>query len=123
MKSSIFVPTSLKAAGAELRRALANPLARLPKPAFIRAWSAVVYLFPSLHPDCFEDAESGWPPSLRQLATEAWRRAEAGELADDELYPSDAQWAGLYDRMTNHTPDETERRREIAALSAECAHA
>jgi hypothetical protein len=38
-----------------------------------------------------------------------------GELADAELYPSDAQWAGLYDRMTDHAPDETERHLELAA--------
>jgi hypothetical protein len=39
-----------------------------------------------------------------------------GELADAELYPSDAQWAGLYDRMTDHAPDETERHLELAAV-------
>jgi hypothetical protein len=53
---------------------------------------------------------------LRRFAAEAWRRAEAGELVDEELYPSDAQWSGLYDRMTNPTPGETERRRELATL-------
>ena len=38
------------------------------------------------------------------------------ELADEELYACDAQWSGLYDRMMSHTPEETERRRELAAL-------
>jgi hypothetical protein len=46
---------------------------------------------------------------------EAWRRADAGELADEELYPSDAQWSGLYDRMHTHEPDEMERRLALAA--------
>jgi len=41
-----------------------------------------------------------------------------GEFSDDELYPSDAQWAGLCDRMTSHTPEELQRRQELAALSA-----
>ena len=53
-------------------------------------------------------------PAFR-AAAEAWRRAEAGELADDELYAGGAQWSGLYDRMHTHEPDETERRLELAA--------
>jgi hypothetical protein len=56
----------------------------------VRAWSSVAYLFPGLHPDGFEDADSGWPHVLKRFAAEAWRRAEAGELADEELYPCDA---------------------------------
>jgi hypothetical protein len=28
---------------------------------------------------------------LKRFAAEAWRRANAGELADEELYPSDTQ--------------------------------
>ena len=71
-----------------------------------------------LHPDGFEDDESGWPRVLKTFAEEAWRRADFGRLSDDELYCSDAQWAGLYDRMSSHTPDETERRAELARLSA-----
>jgi hypothetical protein len=49
------------------------------------------------------------------VAAEAWRRADAGELADEVLYPSDAQWSGLYDRMHTHEPDEMERRLALAA--------
>ena len=52
---------------------------------------------------------------LKRFAAETWRRADAGELADDELYPSDAQWAGLYDRMHTHTDDETAHRFQIVA--------
>ena len=85
---------------------------------FVRAWSAVAYLFPGLHPDGFEDDESGWPRVLKAFAEEAWRRADIGRLSDDELYCSDAQWAGLYDRMSSHLPGETERRVELARLSA-----
>ena len=76
-----------------------------------------------LHPDGYEDSESGWPPILKRFAAEAWRRAEAGELEDAELYTSDAQWSGLCDQIKNPTPDESCRRRELAALSLECAHA
>jgi hypothetical protein len=52
---------------------------------------------------------------LRRFAEEAWRRADAGELQDDELYACDAQWSGLYDRMILRLHDETERRLELAA--------
>lgn len=60
---------------------------------------------------------------LKRFAAEAWRRSDAGDLADDELYPCDAQWAGIYDRMRIHFPDETERRRELAAAYGERANA
>jgi hypothetical protein len=74
-----------------------------------------VYLFPGLDPDGFEDADSGWPRVLKRFAAEAWRRAEASELADEELYPCDVAWCGLYDRMHTHEPDEMERRLALAA--------
>lgn len=123
MKSLIYIPESKQAAGANLRLALAHPLAHLPKVDFVRAWSSIAYLFPGLHPDGFEDSDSGWPRSLRPFAAEAWRRADADGLNDDELYPSDAQWSGLYDQMHSHTPDEIARRCELTALSLECSHA
>jgi hypothetical protein len=50
-----------------------------------------------------------------RFIVEAWRRAESGELTEHELYPSDAQWAGLYDRMPTHTPEEIERRLKLSA--------
>ena len=92
-----------------------KPLHKLPKEAFVRIWCCVAYLFPHLHPDGFADAESGWPRVLKRYAAEAWRRAEAGELDDDELYCCDAQWSGLYDRMYPHEQDETEHRLALAA--------
>ena len=100
-------------------RAFSAQLEQLPKPHFIRAWCAVAYTFPGLHPDGYEDAESGWPRALRRFAAEAWRRADAGELADEELYPCDAQWAGLYDRLGVTTAEENQRRVEIAARHGE----
>ena len=47
--------------------------------------------------------------------TKANLRADAGELVDEELYPSDAQWSGLYDRMFAHKTDEIERRLALVA--------
>ncbi len=49
------------------------------------------------------------------MASEAWRRAAHRQLTEQELYPSDAAWAGLYDRMLIHLPEENERRLELAA--------
>jgi len=95
--------------------AVTAPLEQRPNPDFIRAWCAVAYAFPGLHPDGYEDAESGWPRALRRFAAEAWRRADAGDITDEELHPCDAQWAGLYDRMHTHEDDETARRFQIAA--------
>jgi len=122
MKTFHLIPDSARAAATQLRLGFAQPLENLSKADFIRAWSSIAYLFPGLHPDGFDDAESGWPRVLRRFATEAWRRAEAGELDDAELYTSDAQWSGLCDQIKNPAPDESRRRRELAALSLECAH-
>ena len=123
MKTFHYIPDSTRAAAVQLRIALAQSLEALPKPDFVRAWSSIAYLFPGLHPDGFKEADSGWPRVLHRFAAEAWRRAEAGELDDAELYPSDAQWSGLCDQIKNPTPDESYRRRELAALSLECTHA
>jgi len=84
--SYIYVPDSLFTAGDQVRLALGNSLDQLTKWDFLRAWCSIVYLFPGLHPNEFFDAESRWPQSLKQFAAEAWRRFEAGELTDNELY-------------------------------------
>ena len=113
--SHTYVPNSAKVAGWHIRSALAKPLNTLPTTEFIRAWSAIAYLFPGLHPDGFEDAESGWPRIPKRFAKEAWRRADADEISDEELYPSDSVWAGIFDRMRVHLPVELERRVQLAS--------
>jgi hypothetical protein len=80
-----------------------------------QSWQVHIFQMICLLPDGFEDADSGWPRVLKRFAAEAWRRADAGELADEELYPGDAQWSGLYDRIFPHTADEMERRLALAA--------
>jgi hypothetical protein len=122
MRSSIYIPNRLQSAGREIRLALENPLTELPKKAFLRVWCCIAYLYPGLHPDGFEDADSGWPRMLKRFAAEAWRRADSGDLVDEELYCCDAQWSGLYDRMLVHMPDETQRRVELAAAYGERAN-
>jgi hypothetical protein len=115
MNNSIYIPNHLRSAGRELRLALGHPLDQLSREQFVRAWSVIAYLFPGLHPDGFDDADSGWPRGLQRFAAEAWRRTEAGEMTEEALYPAAAQWCGLYDRMHTHEPDEMERRFALAA--------
>jgi hypothetical protein len=79
-------------------------------------WHALAYLYPGLHPDGYDEPESGWPRRLKPFAAEARARAEAGELTDDQLYPAEAAWCGIFDRMARGpTADETERRVCFAA--------
>ena len=117
MSAIVHIPSSLHEAAKNMRAGWQKPAAGLTKPDFVRAWSALAYRYPGLNPDGFDDPDSGWPRALKMFASEAWRRAEAGELEDEELYACDAQWAGLYDRMTIHTPDETARRMELTRAS------
>jgi len=118
MNAQLYIPSSQREAAQCLHAGYQNPPTEISREDFIRVWSSVAYLFPGLHPDGFADKDSGWPRPLKSFAAEAWRRAESGELADGELYPSDAQWAGIYDRMSSPTPEETARRAELARASA-----
>lgn len=115
MSTCVCIPNSIESASCDLESTFGLPLEVLSKSEFIRAWCALSYLNPDLHPDDFDEPDSGWPENLKRYAVEAWRREEAGELADEEMYPSDATWAGLYDRMHTHTDQERARRLELAA--------
>ncbi|MCX6937940.1 MAG: hypothetical protein NTU80_08595 [Verrucomicrobia bacterium] len=78
---------------------------------------SIAYLYPGLHPDGYDDPDSGWPRALKKFAAEAWSRFESGELAEDEIYPSEAQSCGIYDCMGRApTAEETERRVISAAM-------
>jgi hypothetical protein len=89
MATIYFPPVSLKAAGVQLREGFSANVTSLTHPDFIQVWAAIVYLFPSLHPDTHGLPDTNWPRALHRFADEAWRRYEAGELSDAELYPSD----------------------------------
>lgn len=131
VSSTLFIPGNEREALQWLIPALDRPLRDMPHAEFMRAWSAVAYLYGGLHPDAATDhgeaisfegdgpdrfrileprliapfyVESGWPLVLAPLAEEAWRRGDLGMLADDELYCVDAQWAGI-DHL--HSGDHT----------------
>jgi len=113
-------PFHLRSKHVAWRGPRASPRVRLAtrttaKPAFLRAWCAVAYASPGLHPDGFEDEGSVCPRALRRFPAEAWQRAGSGELSDEQLYPGDAQRAGLYDRILERDEAEAERRFQIAA--------
>src|SRR5581483_12261852 len=79
MSDSMHIPNSLRSAGKNLRKAFRTNLGEMSKMEFIRAWASLAYLFPGLHPDAFDDADSGWPRVLKPFAAEAWRRADEGQ--------------------------------------------
>lgn len=117
MKAFIYIPASFEAASCVLMRVSRRPLARLRKQTFLRAWHSIAYLHPGLHPDGWDVASSGWRRDLKHFAAEAWRRASKGRLAEEELYPSDAQWCGLFDRMSAPSAELRARRARLARRS------
>lgn len=86
MKSAVYVPPSCRAAEKHLAFAFKKGLPSLTKQEFVRGWCSLSFLYPGLHPDGFASRGSGWPKHFKPFAAEAWRRFEAGELTDNELY-------------------------------------
>lgn len=109
----IYIPPDLRTAARHIREARQQPLARLSETAFLRAWHSIAYLWPGLHPD-----EAEYPTALAPFQVESWVRALDGRITDEELYPSDAAWCGLYDRGAgNGNPDSDRRRKLLSAYS------
>ncbi|HWQ90043.1 MAG TPA: hypothetical protein VN673_00110 [Clostridia bacterium] len=76
-----------------LRAALRGAVRRMPKRDFLRAYCSLAYLYPGFHPDCIDDWDG--PTDILRLAREAWRRAAASQLTDNELYPYQATKAAI----------------------------
>jgi len=93
MKDRIYIPPSRQAAETHLREALAGRLETMTPVEFMKAYCSLAYLYPGFHPDGMDDWEG--PQDVLPVAREAWRRAEAGELNDDELYPYQATKAAI----------------------------
>ena len=98
-----------------------RPLTNLTKDEFLRAWWAVGFLHPTLHPDSALDSDralsrgprrgvsfvlepvyirSGWPVELIPIAQEARRRFDEGLITEDEYYCSAAVMAGAVSHRT-----------------------
>lgn len=106
----IFVPETEDEAITELESASGLVLSGMTREHFIRVWNCIAYLHPGLHPDHYDDPDGGWPDDLHPFAVEAFRRVEVGDISEDELYPSDAQWCGLFDLIAAPAVEESERR-------------
>lgn len=91
------IPESLAEAGSALLQLLRQRkvLLEVDPKTFREGWSSLFFIAPGLHPDESGHDEGGWPVGWRCLGEEAFRRAEAGELSDEELYPAQAQHAAL----------------------------
>ena len=85
MMRPIYVPPSCKTAEKHLALALRRDIRHLTTIEFVRAWCSLAYLYPGLHPDGYSSRGSGWPKALKPVAAEAWRRASAGKLTDNQL--------------------------------------
>ena len=94
---SIPLPESLAEAGTALLQLLKQRknLAKADAQTFLQGWSSLFFIAPGLHPDESGHDEGGWPVGWRCLGAEAFRRAEAGELSDNQLYPYQSAQAAL----------------------------
>lgn len=113
MSRKPFVPNDEMEAARWLKQGVDHDPVGSSPDLFLRAWSAIAYLHPGLHPDHYFDEDGGWEGKLRDFATEAWARFEDGRITDDQLYPSDAQWCGLYDQMQFHSEESAYRRESL----------
>jgi hypothetical protein len=122
----LFIPDSQKHA----QSVLETYTTLFPKPKYapleplLKVWHCIAYLHPSLHPDEVENPDGGWPDELIPFSIEIWKRFKNGEIKDEALYPSDAQWAGLCDQLDHLTPEQSERRQQLcASMAGEPLHA
>jgi hypothetical protein len=82
-----FIPADHSDAYRRIGVAVVEGLRETSTITFLEAWWALCWLHPGLHPDDHEEwARASW----REFAAEAFRRAEAGAIRDDELYPAEA---------------------------------
>ena len=106
---------SKRDAESALHRALSidvGSLRAMSKGEFLNAWSALLFLFPELHPENAREhgdrvvkdkgtttgpswikaisskryARTGWPVGLVQIGREAWKRCSAGQISVEEIY-------------------------------------
>lgn len=89
----IYIPPSERVAEKHLRAALRGAVRRMPKRNFLKAYCSLAYLYPGFHPDGIDDWDG--PKTILRIAREAWRRARAAKVSDNELYPYQATKAAI----------------------------
>ena len=91
-RSYICVPVGRNGGAAPACRSL--EASRRPREAGgLRAYCSFAYLYPGFHPDCWEDWDG--LKTIRPLGERGVRRAAAGKLTDNELYPYQATKAAI----------------------------
>ena len=82
-----LIPTSSEDAHSRLGAAVTLGIKEASTEVFLKAWWALCWLNPGSHPDDYEC----WDSSIwREIAEEAFSRADKGEISDRELYPAEA---------------------------------
>lgn len=54
----------------------------------VRGYHQIFEQYPGLHPDGFDDVDSGWPEELKPVCAEMWRRSESptSSVKPDQMY-------------------------------------
>jgi hypothetical protein len=104
MKDYIYIPPSRKTAEKHLNSAVTGRVRGLSKRDFLKAYCSLAYLYPGFHPDGIGDWDG--PPDILPIAREAWRRAIAGQLTDNELHPYQATKAAIVQARHGARMDE-----------------
>ncbi|MBX3743218.1 MAG: hypothetical protein KF712_19695 [Akkermansiaceae bacterium] len=82
-----LIPNSREEAHLRLEVAMTLGINDASTEVFLGAWWALCWLNPGLHPDDYENWEfQVW----REIAVEAFKRAENGGIRDRMLYPAEA---------------------------------
>ncbi len=89
----VYIPFCEHEARRNIDATLDRSLEQMGKTEFLRAYCSVAYLHPDFHPDDWK----GWkgPQGARRIVAEVWRRAQADELGDNEIYPWQATKAAV----------------------------
>lgn len=63
-------------------------LERIKDLTLLKGYRHIFEQYPGLHPDGFDDADSGWPEKLRPVCAEMWRRVEkpTSSIKPDQMY-------------------------------------
>ena len=97
-----LIPADEVEACLRVNAAVLHCLPECSRETFLRAWWALCWLNPGLHPDDYEEWEdAGW----KKLAAEAYRRFAAGEIDDSELYPAEASHNRVWKERKALNPD------------------
>lgn len=56
--------------------------------SLIKGYHQIFEIHPGLHPDGFDDPDSGWPDELRPVCAEMWRRVDLKDstICEEHMY-------------------------------------